>query len=315
MRRFIISFLKFCFFSLILSVVSIVVFSFYHDVSYKDFPPPKISDSYSFNDKLDFARGKKSNVLIIGSSMSLNNVSSNVIIDRLHERSCLNLSSWGLCMTDIYRLLKVTSKFQTFKTLIIASNIGDFDEDSKDIEIKYDENELLAFMNSKWNGLYHLNHFDLKYYIRNWPYKKAVKSGTFFNESLLYDSYGTVGLAVENFRVDSKRWEKDFVPVIKNDLNYRYLDSISTFCSKHKIQLLFFQSPTRKQVLTHEKSKILSKHIHRVEKIVAKRGHFFVNSSILPWDDIFFVDGTHLNSKGAEIFTKFCFDKLSRHEN
>lgn len=305
-KFWLIFFLKFLFFSLLVSVCCILIYGLYYDVSYENIPPPEISDSYSLNDKLNFIRNKEANIIAIGSSMSLNNISSDVVVNKV-GKSYINASSWGLNMMDVYKILRMYAKYNKLKTLMIASNIIDFNSPSK----KMSMNELNEFIGSKSVFKFHLSHFHLRYYFENCKYDKKVKSGRNFSSSLVYDKYGGVPLDAKKFEVNHERWKDPSISKIVGDLNYQYLDSISIFCKYNGIQLLFFQTPTRQMLFNDENLKILNTHIIRIRKMMKKNQHYFINSNLHIWDDSLFVDGTHLNAVGAKLFTEYCFEKLN----
>jgi hypothetical protein len=317
MKLFLKNITLFLLFSSIISVFMITLYAFlsdisYKDISYKETPPPQLSDSYSFNDKMYFIHNKKANVLSIGSSMTLTNLHSQVIVKNFKSNSYLNLSSWGFNMADSYELLKIYSITHQPNTLIISSGLQDFDFPKK----KYDATELKYFLTSeniaKYYWKYPLKYFNLKYYLNNVKYCKKVKKCNNIYETLIYDEHGGVLLDSVNFKIDSIRWNTLNLIAPRKNKNYEYLDSISTYCAENKIRLLFFQSPIRTNKLKTVDKDIIEKHIKRIEKILYLNGHSFVNANNEVWDDSLFVDGTHFNRTGARLYTKYCFDKLKK---
>ena len=56
----------------------------------------------------------------------------------------------------------------------------------------------------------------------------------------------------------------------------------------------------------------MQSHTNYLNKLLTKNNHFFVNSNNKIWDDSLFVDGIHLNGKGAKVFTEYCFKNLKK---
>ena len=309
MKSFVLTLIKFFSFLTIISTLLIVVYFYYNDLSFK-IPPAQISTSYSFNDKIEFCRNKKAKIVAIGSSMSLNNLSSNVIIENFKTKSYFNYSSWGLRIEHAYKILKSIPNIP--KVLLISSNIVDFYPNHKKNPFEFDEDELQDFLRSNYTLKFQLNHFNLIYYIENCSYYKNDKQKRDIYQSLFYDEYGGVEFDSVNFNIDQKRWNEDPVLEFDSKINYLYLDSISNFCSKNKIQFYFFQSPTRTDLLDHKKTVLLTNHISKIRKIILNSsGGYFVNSNEYKWSNDIFVDGIHLNTKGARLFSEFCFKKIS----
>lgn len=307
MKSFVLTLARFFSFLTIVSTLLIAVYFYYYDLSFK-IPPAQLSTSYSFNDKLEFCRNKKAKIVAIGSSISLNNLSSDVIVENFNTRSYLNYGSWGLRMDIVYKLLRSISNHP--KKLIIASNIEDFSPNISKNPLKYIEAELKDFLGSNRTLKFHLNHFNLIYYLENCSYYKKDFQKRNKYQSLFYDKYGGVEFDSVHFKMDKKRWILNPVPEFDTKINYLYLDSIASFCVKNKIQFFFFQSPTRPDLLDRKKTEILTEHISKIRKIITNYGGYFVNSNEDKWTRNAFVDGTHLNARGARQFTEFCFKKI-----
>ena len=313
MAHFIKKIITFFLYCLLLTAALFLCYILEYRITLNDIPAPHLSDSFSLNEKLSFIRKNKKTpqIIALGSSICLNNLDSKTITERLHSDSYLNASSWGMTMEDNYVILKILYKIHKPATLIIASNITEFQLSPKKINYSILKNYLLS--SDLISNLYHLKCFDLRYYIENIKYAKKVRSCKNEYEYLVFDKFGGVNLDGTNFKIKANRWNADFEcgKIIYN--NYLYLDSISTFCKSKNIKLLFFQSSFRKGLYSHfdsSKVKELKAHIEKVEEILKRDDHIFINSCATLWNDDLFVDGEHLNIKGAKSFTEFCFDKI-----
>jgi hypothetical protein len=292
---------------LMVNLGCIVLYVLYFEISANDTPAPKLSDSYSFNEKMEFLRTAKidADIIAIGSSMSLNNLHSKTITDELHSTSFLNTGSWGMSMKDDFLLLKVLSEIHKPSTVIIASNTHDFSQ--RDKKINY--SSLKHFLLSDNNFIHHMKNFNLKYYFENFRYAKKVRSSTNEYEYLGFDKHGTVNFDSANFKINVKRWNSDNLNSKTLSHQYSFLDSISIFCKSKNIKLLFFQSPYRNGLYsTFDDKKLnnLKSHIEKIEVILKQNNGIFINANEVIWADHFFTDATHFNKFGAKKFTEYC---------
>ncbi len=316
MKTFLKNIFLFFAFSLLLFICILFCYVLKTGVTIHEIPPPYLSNSYSFNDKVLFSHNKKADILAIGSSMSLNNLDSHTIIEELNTNSYLNIGAWGLCMKDCFQLLKIYTAIHQPKTCIISSNLTDFEQ--KMINIKYEG--LKDFLLSDTNQIYkyHLKYFNARYYSKYFGYSKIVKQQKDIYEFLGYDEYGAVLFDSLHFNKSIYRWlNPGFEKLHENQ--YVYLDSISIFCKSNNIQLLFFQSPFRAGLYKESVPRLniakINEHIQRVKKIITDNGHEFVNSNNNTWEDNLFVDGIHFNSIGAKLYTEYCFKQLKLINN
>jgi hypothetical protein len=314
MKKFIIGL---CVFSLVFLGISLLLaFAFlkYHKLNVlDDLPPPNLTDSYSLNEKLRFLRNKPKDakVIALGSSMTLMNLNSAVVVKAIGNKKYLNAGSWGASMTDSYRLLKVLGKVYPLKTLIMSSNVIDFQHGVKHADYQVIEDYLYPekFRPDK----YYLHNLNMNYFINNYPYTRLVRTHPHDYFYLKFDPYGAVQLEGKNFNITKDRWELAFrgddVPVAQ----YQYLDSISSYCLHNGIELIFFQNSYRlKKKLSFDKKrlKMISDHVKKVSAILARDHHTFVDAGNRDWNDNLFVDAIHLNREGTEQVTTYWFEQL-----
>jgi hypothetical protein len=317
MKKFIKKTFLFICYALAASIIFAIFFIFYNGLDIKDIPAPNLSDSYSYNEKMQFLHARKINagILAVGSSMTLNNLNSEIITQQLNSTSYLNMGSFGMSLKDDFLLLQILLKSDTCNTLIITSNIIDFQLKDKRIDYRILNDYLSSNKANPGNII--LETFNLRYYIDNSIVAKKTRSHSHNNEydNLAFDTYGAVNFDGYKFMISPKRWDMDFLGEKCNAYQYDYLDSISNYCKSNNIQLLFFQSPLRQGLyskLNAEKNNNLHTHIGKIETILKKDNHVFINSNNAVWNDSLFVDGIHLNSNGARLFTAYCFNEIRR---
>jgi len=283
-------------------------------ITVKDMPAPNLTPSYSFNEKMRFARKKKADIIAVGSSMCLDNLSSDVVIKNFKTDSYLNLSSWGLSTRDIFSIITIYSSIYKPSTVIIASNYRDFQSTDKEFDHKQ-LSDYLKGSSSEFDNFF-LN-FSVNYYFTYFVYHKYTTSGNNFTsgntfyESLIYDKYGGISFDPSNFKIDKEIWNTVDISNLR-EASYHYLDSISFFCSQNKIRLLFFQTPMREGIYRNLNKAWLLKHISRVKAIVLKNNQTFIDGNDRFWPDSLFIDPLHFNANGAREFTKYCFDKMNK---
>ena len=277
------------------------------------FPPaPNLTNSYSFNDKIDFARGKHAKILAIGSSMTLNNLDSKVIVDEFNTTSYLNLASWGMSMGDIFTTLKAYTENNMPEKLIISSTIGDFSVEDKSLD-----QDLLSdvFSSADFNYFFYYFHdFNFKYLAENYKYVKKVKQDSTSYEYLKYDDFGAVLLNPKYLEVSQQRWNAP-VAQFPNEKQYHFLDSIAAWCERNNVELFFFQSPVRVGMFNDSKNPVnkskLSKHANRIRSMFAGKRHHFCDAGKVEWNDSLFADNLHFFDFGAKQFTTYCINEVN----
>jgi hypothetical protein len=304
MHKFLFDTTLFIIFGLLATAAALGIYWYKQDVSLYHLPPPKLTDSYGFNDKIWFANQKKAHVLCISSSMGLKHIHSNTVIQHFQDSLYLNLSAWGLGMKEIYHTLKQCADIYQPTSLIICSNVKDFtqlDRNASFPDLKRYLTMPLPFRNYFSTG-------SLRYYLALWPFAKKVKTSTGIHESLAYDNYGGILLDTTGFAKDPAIWDSTWSSNVQT-WQYNYLDSIGKFCEHQKIKLYFFQSPVRSGLLQRE-IVVLEAHTEKVKQLLSAGHHYFADPVAQVWPDSLFVDGIHMNAAGAARYTAFCLANM-----
>ena len=290
-------------------LLGIGLYIYVRNVDIKYIPPVRVSNSISFNDKVFFCHKKLANTIAIGSSMTLNNIHSESIVDFMKSDSYLNIGSWGLCVEDVYILLREYTKVNKPSTVFLTGCIEDFAKN----EITYDNsNDISKILNTDYMFFYYLKYPDVKYYITGVTEYKQLKNMDTAYESLKYDRYGQVRYPVKNFDIIPRRWNHVITNTIIDENNYNYLDSIATFSHKNGITLYYIQTPTRKGITDSIDTNKLQKHTNRISQVFKKYNQVFIDTNDKVWDDSLFTDATHMNAPGAKIFTEYFLEKIKR---
>lgn len=300
-------------FLLLLAIFLAAWFSIY------SIPAPNISNSYSFNEKMLFLNEhypeKPVDILAIGSSMSLNNLHTNSILEEWDTDSFLNSGSWGLNIEENFQLLKVLQKRYTPKKLIISSIYWDFMSSAKSFDYPLLEHYLSS--NSYFTPYYYSKNFSLKYLVQEAKNSKKLRSFQDDYDYLGYDNHGGINFTSKSFQINDQRWDGDVPFTELAPKQYQYLDSISNFCKKNKIDLYFIQSPFREgyySQMNKKEKELLNSHIQKVEKILSKNNNHYVNTNVTIWPDNLFVDYCHFNNEGAKLYTEYFFTQIKDNQ-
>jgi hypothetical protein len=310
MRNFIkkiIRFSSFCIVSAVFILIMIV-----HSIGKENLPALNFTSSYSYNEKLLFMKKQtySPEIISIGSSMSLRNLDSKVIIQELQTDKYLNTASWGIKIQEAFYLLKVLNKIDAVKKVIISSNLIDFQDSNK--TVNYDFISAYLKNNKKRTSFFAIKNFSLAYYRKNIEYANHVRTNVNNYEYLKFDNYGMAAQKKEGFNISERRWLDKCLAFKPSEVAYSYLDSISNYCDQKDIKLYFFHSPHR-EGLTKDFSvtekEVLENHIERVETILSNK-HHFVNPNKTIWNDSLFIDGIHFNKTGANLYTQYSFNQI-----
>lgn len=302
------------FFSMMFIVISMIFYTFYL-IGGNDLPAPNYSNSISFNEKMDFIRHKDLNkieYIVLGSSMSLNNIDSEIMIEKFGE-NYLNLASWGFKFSDIELFLQnMLGYFPNLKSVIISSNLMDY-SDIRLVEI------IINYPNLKRSLEYFPGIFsyfidlDIKYLLNNSRGNEGRKSNISFYQSLDFDEYGGVVLNIPPDNIDEKRWVKNLNDYRVSKYQIEKLNGVIDVLKQKQIKLYITFSPLRPGSQTLEEHEKYEIQIKKIENELAKRDVEFINcNSIYPWNDSLYVDYAHLNKKGTEIYTDLILNFINK---
>jgi hypothetical protein len=313
MKKFIKNTIGFSIFGLLVSTAIIYIFLLNSGLTFKDFPAPVFTNSFSFNQKMEFLRGRFSNaeVLSSGSSVTLNNLNSKIVTENFKTDSYVNAASWGLNIEQNFSLISILYDIYRPSKIVISSSILDFRNNNRDLE-----SDLLYkwLKYPRFSSLYfYMRTLSLSYYYDNLKNVNKSRAENSY-EYLGFDPHGGVYFKTDNFSIDKKRWEFGGLDLQFDEKQYSYLDSISDFCIENGIKLYFFQSPIRHGVFSSysdEEKKILKQHVERIGTKLNSAGHIFIDVYDTEWPDSLFVDSTHMTGYGSTVYTAYCFKKAS----
>lgn len=280
----------------------------------KSLPPPRLSPSASFDAKARWLRGAlrdhRCDALIIGSSMALNSFSRDVFAQATAARA-VNLASWNMSFTDDYRILNIAASLCSPRLAIVSLYYGDLTNGDYDIDwdaaamyIRGD-NAISVYLRT-------LDPFSLVAGARASHGRRLM--GRRIYDSLEFDDSGTVNLSAENFQVDEKRWEgyrhKPVAPAPARSL--AALDAIVALARNRNFPLIVATVPMRQTADAFLDQAALENVWSSVRGVVARGGGHFVridNTPDTPFPDALFADYTHLNERGAVLWTRLVIER------
>ena len=298
MKYFIFKSLGFLLSELFLIIIVVFYFKSKDDIFF-------VSNSISYNSKVEFIcqnlkKFKKAEIVIIGSSMSLNNLNAHQFNDSF-GRSTINVASWGMKFSDF-------EKFEIWgKQVVININFTDLGSSFilKKNGYPCTESKIIEFGNiiSDFNT-YKNQYFEMKSY-------NEIGSEKYYT-SLKYDSFGTVFFDKNGFDIIKSRWEED--AFLKHDITKQtiveYVKTLKIIIDKvrpsQKVILSF--SPNRRCFYTSKKAlmvkffgTLLNEKIPQIE---------FINLYDLNFSDNLYVDNSHFNLEGNILFTSYLINKI-----
>lgn len=277
---------------------------------------PLFTNSISFDAKINYIQKRKVgqiNLMAIGSSITLNNLSSKVISESL-TNSYFNFSCWGLQIGDTKKLIiNYLPKYKP-KYILICSSTPDFTT-AGNLESITNYINTNDYLKERFKAYFYLKNYSslLDIIIRKRDLKKYTATNDNYT-SLNFDQDGGALLNIPQKNISAERWnEKSGFPTPFTVNQYNELSSLCTFLAIQKIKLIFVQSPIKKDFFnTLIFQKIVFNHFQICRKLVEEKGGIYLNLSDTKVfaDDKLFVDQFHLSSIGADLFTHIMVDKL-----
>ena len=271
---------------------------------------PPITGSLSFDEKLFFiAKTRpidKIDVLAVGSSMTLNNLSSLPVVNGISDKF-INFASWGLSIKQSEYFIRFLVPLYRPKVVIIVSSPLDFYFDKRDASL-FDKEEVNRYLSDGDIIRSYSRHVYPLYMLKA---SRNIKQQRLLNtmyESLLYDPYGGVLLNIDKSNINQQRWDTKLHLSQIDDNAYGSLERLANFLAAEGIVLVMVQPPIRRAAITGTEDSV-ERHWKRIEDISLKTSFIFINMDRkLEFSDDYFVDYTHLNRRGADIFTTSLVD-------
>lgn len=298
-------------FAMSLAVIAVVLAAAH---SFGVLPPAPLTGNLSFDEKALFVRNAlpyEYPIVAAGSSMTLNNLSTDALAAGLpgHPR-ILNIGAWNMKIGDTRRWLAHVMRSTHPKVVITVTGLMDFYP--QEHWLSGGEPQLDAYLTRIPYGWFIARNLSLIYYVQHAPIIARDRRSRKTYDSLAFDSGGAVPLEVEYPAIDQTRWNEVPKPELLDEEQYQQFSLMSRDLSSQGVQLIVAQAPLRKRVLADGRLAAVEVHWRRLESILAKQGHRFINlGKNLDFDDSYFADYSHLNYRGAVIFSSELAGRIS----
>lgn len=244
----------------------------------------------------------------MGSSMTLNNLNSEILTKHLQTDSYWNMASWGRTIGETKDMIEIMTALYHPSNIFIISYCGDFRYGSMD-KCKSDVRNYLTIDNKSLN-LFYMTKYQLRCRFQNEDEQYvSYISDTMTYTNLNYDPYGGCVLRVYGNDVSAERMasKSDFSFDITNQ-SYQDLKDMCEYLQKCGVKLYFVNSPTKNDYYTNQED--VNAHIRYCDSLVSYYGHCYINEMIMGKyreDTITFADPQHLNETGAkQLTTEIC---------
>lgn len=271
-----------------------------------EMPAPRFSTSESFNEKARWIHNLpniKCDVLIIGSSMALNNVDGSSLKKLTQGKSVLNLGSWGLTNAETATLLKYVAPLCKPKVIIFATFYGDFDNQ---IEKKINWELFESYLKGQSTVITYLKSMDPSYYWTTYIERRSLTvKGRSIYQSLIFDETGSIIFDCDNFEISPARWNAQNTYLLplspeKMQATISGLIEIENVAREHHSGLLVISTPLRKVAKEKFSTPEITRLWEEISRSVNDSGGKFVNvGASYNFIDEQFADFAHLNRCGA----------------
>ncbi|CAG4891662.1 hypothetical protein [Paraburkholderia gardini] len=270
-------------------------------------PGPRISASEAFNEKAAWLRTQlapsKCDVLVIGSSVALNDVDNQELAQSLHTSNIINAASWGLNIEDLPAFYSHLSQHCKFRTVILATTYIDFESHwDKEIDWQAFEHYLSGAQLQPY-----VQTPDLYYYTRRITSGWRDRDHPGNVDSLDFDHGGSVLLACGKLDLPDERvyaWRTHGITSPRPG-TYVALAKLAAQIRSDGARFIIVSTPVAAAARNHFGA-ALPGFWQPIEGFVHAQGvEFIYGQTKLTLNDSSFADFLHLNRCGAGQFTRW----------
>jgi len=263
---------------------------------------------YLFSSKIDLKINKELNVLVLGNSNLETNLNDSIV------KNSINLCQGADATYFSYIKLKKICKENTqIKKVILG-----FNPENVFSTIFYD----LPVMKARYGNYFYLMDYEdypdlLRYNTEAFIRAIAGFGKNFIKIPSLLKSHSITNLGLGGFlprpagrnelKPSIEKFNEKEIALSPNSLELKYFQKIVKYCSQNNIQLIVINPPVHQSVLQKRK---LEKVVY--SSIVEKdsKSFTFWDCETFKLEDKYYYDYSHLNKKGANIFSKHINQKL-----
>jgi hypothetical protein len=284
-------------------------------------PAAAVSNSLSFNEKARWIRTDgaltRCKILVIGSSMALNNIDHEVLARRFGTADIVNAASWSLSFAQAEKMLEVLGAKCHPRLIIWVVYHGDLSDRRSEVVINWDQ--FSPYINGRNLLLSYILVPDIPYYVRTWwKGNQALRysRNTYF--SLDFDAYGGVNFDCNEFSIISERWNgfSDSAGHIR-PLRFQFeaiksiFDRAKAVAESQQAKIIFVTPPMRQIGESEFHTRDMDQLWEDFSQAISGSQASYIrikNEGTFP--DFLFADYAHLNSCGARKFTEQVIDRI-----
>lgn len=307
MKKF---FLKLGALLLLIGIVLLAVFRVRYSGYNSQFVPLNhLSNSICYNGNFQNlaqnAALKDEEFLVMGSSMSLNNVSGEMIGDSFHCKA-YNLSSWGFRSDKLIDFFK-TVPLPSCKKVVVAFNNIDFG-------INYGAHYDFPLTNRYISGgafdkwLAFVRTFNFLEFDRTFVERKISMPRNDKYFALGYDRYGSILLDTAHFKIDQYRYFS-YTDTAGFDVFYHNVQLLKKQLDERGIRLYLVYLPYRRDLLTTERKNQNDYVAAQMRTVLPDN---FIDLHSVGFRKELYADAAHFFRQGAEALTSTIIDSLKR---
>ena len=270
--------------------------------------PLRFTNSISYDAKINFLRNhvallNESSTIVLGSSMGLNDIDSAMLEKTAASGKVINLSSWGLHASEVFQFLKLIDLKNT-RYLVFSAQFFDLCgqplKEMDQAEIRkyiYGDFSIYPYIQTVLTLPRHANAY------LHWnEYYRDKENYT----NLEFDEYGDVPMNIPKQRIDPDRWDVVDEDYAVEDLNFEALLELNTYLKERGITLIVARPPYRQPLLDNNPAlkRIFDTFGESLSRLSKENDFIFLDAhALLHLDDSYFVDKSHLNLAGADIYS------------
>ena len=271
--------------------------------------PPKLSKSLSFNSKAKWLRDvRRCDVLVLGSSMALNNIDGRELQGLAPGGVVVNAGSWALRLDEARALYEAMEARCKPAVVVIPLYYGDFSHPpgkklpSKAIRWDWVD----RYLGGQGAPLAARMQTDLSYAIDTWRKLNSTeyRSNAYYT-SLEFDASGAV-LLEDRFNIEPKRWTgyRSQSSERVDPVEYSRLADLLRVLSRHRARVLVVRTPMTAEATRRFDTPYVQEQWRRVARVVQDEKAKFVDLSGMALPDDRFADFCHFKGPGARIVTR-----------
>ncbi len=279
------------------------------------FPAPRVSDNLSLNEKLKFYKATGPmplDVIAVGSSMTLNNVSSRAMMEHFGPVRYMNFGTWGQGLGNTRDMVLALQARSGARTVVICTNLMEFSQELPFLPL--DTGLVTRYLWQDPEPVAYLRTHETTYYLRNMEANMIRMHDAANYEYLGFDAQGGASLEVPPELRSQPRWVKQPPPPeTMVDSLYRVAGELGRRLADRQVRLIWLHSPFRKGVMNDTLRSRMEQHTARLRNLLQPMGHVVLDANDHTWPDSLFSDYSHLNGTGAYRFTNECLSQLAAY--